>query len=97
MTQIFVMKEPGRFPLGELYLTAAVDRTIAPAVISRALARHAQGDWGDVGPEDWAENELSLKEGYRLLSAYKDSQGVTFWIITERDRSVTTVLLPDDY
>ena len=97
MTQIYVMKEPGRFPLGELYVTAAVDRTIAPADISRALARHAKGDWGDVGPEDWAENELSLNEGYRLLSVYKDAQGVTFWIITERDRSVTTVLLPDDY
>ena len=97
MTQIYVMKEPGRFPLGELYVTAAVDRTIAPADISRALARHAKGDWGDAGPEDWAENELSLKEGYRLLSVYKDAQGVTFWIITERDRSVTTVLLPDDY
>ena len=61
MTQIFVMKEPGRFPLGALYVTAAVDRTIAPADISRALARHAKGDWGDVCPEDRAENELSLK------------------------------------
>ena len=97
MTHIYVMKEPGRFPLGELYVTAAVDRTIAPADISRALARHAKGDWGDVCPEDWAENELSLKEDYRLLSVYKDSQGATFWIITERDRSATTVLLPDDY
>ena len=97
MTHIYVMNEPGRFPLGALYVTAAVDRTIAPADISRALARHAKGDWGDVCPEDRAENELSLKEGYRLLSVYKDSQGATFWIITERDRSATTVLLPDDY
>ena len=48
-------------------------------------------------PEDAAENELSLREGFRLLSAYRDRNGTKFWIITEADRSVTTLLLPEEY
>jgi hypothetical protein len=62
-----------------------------------ALRRHARGDWGEVCAEDKAENELSLKEGFRLLSSYSDRNGTKFWIITEADRSATTVLLPEDY
>jgi hypothetical protein len=67
------------------------------ADIARALIRHGKGDWGDVSGADREENELSLKDGYRLLSVYHDRKGVKFWIITEADRSATTVLLPDDY
>jgi hypothetical protein len=62
-----------------------------------ALARHSSGDWGDVCEEDRKENDLSLKEGFRLLSVYTTSTGTKLWIITEADRSVTTVLLPEDY
>lgn len=62
-----------------------------------ALDRHANGDWGDVCPEDRAENELSLNHELRLLSVYADKRREVFWIITEADRSVTTVLLPEDY
>jgi len=61
------------------------------------MARHAQGDWGELCPEDAQENELSLREGFRLLSAYISSTGVKFWIITEADRSATTFLLPGEY
>jgi hypothetical protein len=61
------------------------------------LARHETGDWGEVGDEDWDENELSLREGFRLLSAYRLRTGVTIWIITEADRSATTILLPEEY
>jgi hypothetical protein len=50
-----------------------------------------------VCPEDWAENERSVHEGYRMLSAYTLKTGVKIWIITEADRSVTTILLPDEY
>jgi hypothetical protein len=96
MTNIYLVPQP-KFPLGELYVTAAVDKTLAPEDIRAALVRHARGDWGDVCEDDRKENELSLTEGYRLLSVYHDRNGVKFWIITERDRSVTTVLLPDDY
>jgi len=61
------------------------------------LARHQAGDWGEVGTEDWAENELSVREGFRVLSAYTLKTGVKIWVITEQDRSATTVLLPEEY
>jgi hypothetical protein len=61
------------------------------------LERHQSGDWGEVGAEDWKENELSVKEGFRVLSAYMLSTGKRIWIITEADRSATTLLLPEDY
>jgi hypothetical protein len=61
------------------------------------LARHETGDWGEVGTEDWQENELSVREGFRTLSVYTLSTGVKIWIITEADRSATTILLPEDY
>ncbi|MGE4180353.1 MAG: plasmid related protein [Limisphaerales bacterium] len=62
-----------------------------------ALGRHARGDWGTVGEEDWASNDRALVEEARLLSAYCSEGGIRFWIITEWDRSLTTVLLPEDY
>lgn len=90
---------PVSFPLGRVVATrgalAALERAGEPPL--RYLARHAIGDWGEVGPEDWQENELSLREGYRLLSAYTTSAGDKLWIITEADRSATTILLPEDY
>jgi hypothetical protein len=54
-------------------------------------------DWGDLSDEDVRENELSLKEGFRLLSTYRTAKGQKLWIITEADRSSTTILLPDEY
>ena len=60
------------------------------------LQRHLNGDWGDLCGEDKAENEFSLKHGFRLLSAYNTHLG-KLWIITEADRSVTTFLLPEEY
>ena len=86
-----------KFPLGEIVITATALKTIPPADVQRALARHARGDWGDLCHDDRRDNELSLKYGYRLLSAYCAADGTKFWIITEADRSVTTVLLPEDY
>jgi len=61
------------------------------------LCRHVAGDWGDVDEHDRAENELSVREGFRLLSAYKLLDGTKIWIITEADRSSTTILLPSEY
>lgn len=61
------------------------------------LNRHASGDWGEVSSQDAAENELSLLAGFRLLSAYRIKDGTRIWIITEADRSATTVLLPEEY
>ncbi len=61
------------------------------------LARHAGRDWGEIPPEDWEENEFSIKNELRVLSAYSLRSGVKIWIITEADRSVTTILLPEEY
>jgi hypothetical protein len=61
------------------------------------LIRHVSGDWGEVNAEDWRANEESLLLGERLLSAYRMSNGTRFWVITERDHSVTTFLLPEEY
>ncbi|GAA0833300.1 hypothetical protein GCM10009080_13830 [Cupriavidus pauculus] len=60
------------------------------------LTRHACGDWGLVPTEDVKANDLAVEHGWRILSAY-DIAGVRIWIITEADRSVTTLLLPDEY
>ena len=61
------------------------------------IARHITGDWGDLDEEDKQENELSVEQGFRILSAYHLNTGVRVWIITEADRGSTTVLLPSEY
>ena len=63
----------------------------------RFLKRHVTGDWGELDEEDRRENELSVVQGFRLLSAYTISNGIKLWIITEADRSATTLLLPSEY
>ncbi len=86
-----------RFRLGQTVMTPGVAELIPQWEVYAALRRHQLGDWGTVCDADKEENELSLKEGFRLLSAYESSSGRKFWIITEADRSITTVLLPDEY
>jgi len=84
-------------PLGRTVATPSALAQIPADDITVALARHADGDWGDCGPEDWRENEFALDNDLRLFSVYQDRNKVKFWIITEADRSATTVLLPSDY
>ena len=86
-----------KFPLGQIVITPNAQHTVPSAEVQKALQRHASGDWGDVDEHDRKENELSLKEGFRLLSVYFAQDGTKFWIITEADRSSTCVLLPEDY
>jgi hypothetical protein len=86
-----------RFPFGQLVITTAASEALAPEEVAQALCRHGQGDWGNVVEDDRKANEEALADGSRLLSAYRDRKGTKFWIITEADRSATTVLLPDDY
>lgn len=82
------------FPLGRIVATPGA---LALGLdFSRYLGMHQRGYWGDVDQEDWQENDLSVKQGYRILSAY-ETPGGKIWILTEADRSVTTVLLPDEY
>jgi hypothetical protein len=88
-----------RFPLGQVVGTpgalAALHATQQRPL--DFLKRHAQGDWGELDAHDVVENEFSLQHGFRLLSAYALSDGTRIWIITEADRSVTTLLLPEEY
>ena len=59
--------------------------------------RHAAGDWGEVDAEDWSLNDQAVLDGTRLLSAYRTLKGEKLWVITEADRSSTTLLLPSEY
>jgi hypothetical protein len=86
-----------KFPLGTIVITSSAQRTLSDTDVFTALSRHVCGDWGDVGKEDWEENEFSLNLRLRLFSVYQAADGTKFWIITEADRSATTVLLPEDY
>lgn len=85
-----------RFSLGTVVITPGALQSIPEEQVRAALRRHVSGDWGEVNKDDREENELSLREGFRLLSAYRHD-GVKFWLITEADRSCTTVLLPEEY
>jgi hypothetical protein len=86
-----------RFRLGRLVSTPGALEKVSHGEMLRALGRHVTGDWGNVCREDAEANESALHERARLLSAYTTEEGVRFWIITEADRSLTTVLLPEEY
>lgn len=86
-----------KFSLGQTYSTAGALDAVDPFEMMTALARHHRGDWGDCCPEDWESNEAALVHGSRLLSVYHTSDDQRFWIITEWDRSATTILLPSEY
>lgn len=88
-----------RFPLGRTVCTQG-----ALEALSRTgetplpyLVRHAGGDWGDLDQDDKAENEAAITDGLRILSAYRLADHTRIWIITEADRSATTILLPEEY
>jgi len=87
------------FPLGQIVATPAALKALEQAgqLPAEFLQRHSQGDWGDICNEDWQLNDQSLEQGMRILSAYHLNSGVQIWIITEADRSATTILLPEDY
>jgi len=87
------------FSLGRIVATPGALRALERANQSAAifLARHAGGDWGELDREDVRENEYSVAHGLRLLSSYTTAVGEKLWIITEADRSATTLLLPDEY
>lgn len=86
----------GRFPLGRVVCTVGALRLIESLPEFPYLQRHASGDWGDVDGHDRRENERSVKNGWRILSAYETPQG-KLWIVTEADRSSTCILLPEEY
>ena len=88
-----------RFSLGRVLTTPGATEALEEAgqLPDEFLGRHQSGDWGNLSDEDRRENELSVREGFRILSSYRTRKGEKIWIITEADRSSTTILLPNEY
>ena len=95
--------EQKAFELGQLVWTRGINSKVADdehfaRFVTESLKRNASGDWGDMCQEDKEENELALREGdLRLFSAYESAGLPKIWIITEADRSATTILFPEEY
>ena len=92
------------FPLGRVVITTNLQAKLREtnpecweAELIGLISRHTSGDWGDLDEEDKRQNDLALVRGFRIFSAYETGSGVMIWIISEADRSVTTLLLPEDY
>src|SRR5262245_38884447 len=87
------------FALGHLTATPRALGALAAAgqLPETFLRRHVSGDWGDLSEGDRSANAHALKTGGRILSAYLTILGERLWIITEADRSRTTILRPDEY
>ena len=96
MPEILILIAP-IFAIGQLVATPNALSQLTNEDISSGLNRHCSGDWGDLDKHDLDANNRALVEGTRMFSAYDSKQGIRFWIITEWDRSVTTILLPQDY
>jgi len=86
-----------KFALGQTVITANAKAVLPELDVVLALQRHHSGDWGDVDDHDRQMNDDALRTGERLVSIYKSVRDQKFYIITEWNRSVTTVLLPEDY
>ena len=86
------------FPLGQVVATEGIGTLMENGIdVMQYLARHQRGDWGDLDEADNISNNQALKNDWRLLSNYEVTDGTNIWIVTEYDRSVTTLLLPSEY
>ena len=85
------------FPLGRIVATSNAVSQLTERDIHNAINRHSRADWGELCEDDRSANNRALADGGRLLSVYRSSVGIKFYVITETDRSATTVLLPEDY
>ena len=86
-----------KFRLGQIVSTPNALSRLTEEDILMGIKRHQAGDWGELTEDDRQANERALIEGTRLFSVYHAVSGIKFWLITEADRSATTVLLPEDY
>ena len=92
------MTQRKKLDIGETIVsTKGVLRNISTEDIIDGLSRHFYCDWGNVDDEDWVTNNRNVESGNQILSSYHTQDDINFWIITEADRSVTTVLLPEEY
>ena len=92
-----ITNTPNWFESGRLVATPAVLEAVPQDELIKAFFRHLHCDWGDTCDHDRGLNEQALSSGDRLFSVYHSAEGQKFWIITESDRSATTILLPEDY
>ena len=99
MTTQTANQEKLLFPLGKTLATPGALVVMQGLGISpiALLSRHRRGDWGDLDEEDKQRNDEALQDGSRIFSAYQVAETVKFWVITEADRSATTILLPEEY
>jgi hypothetical protein len=99
MTNSTVRQEKPLFPLGATLATPAALNVLEKAEISAGslFDRHICGDWGDLDQNDKNSNDDALKSGASVFSSYDLPTKATVWIITEADRSATTILLPSEY
>ena len=91
-----------KFEAGRIVMTCGINEAISEdasfaAFAQKSMQRHLSGDWGDMEDEDKQINDEAMENGERIFSAYKPMQGKKIWIITEADRSATTILFPNEY
>ena len=96
---MIAVRERKSFHLGQVLITPPAEAVLQEAgrTFQEFLDRHASGDWGEIDVDDWNANEEALTSGARLMSVYGVNEKQKIWIITEADRSATTLLLPDNY
>ena len=92
-----VIETAAKLAVGQIVITKGALSELSQDDVLWGLIRHMSGDWGELDEHDWKRNEAALQHGFRLLSQYRVHNKVKFWIITEHDRSVTTILLPNEY
>lgn len=83
--------------LGRVYMTNGIESEVEMDDVIKALMRYTKGDWGELEESDKELNNRAIKDGERIFAKYYDKNKKAFYIITEWDRSVTTILLPSEY
>ena len=97
MSNVNLQKKPIPFKLGKIVATSNAWAVLDQSDVDMAIERHRQNDWGDLCKEDWQLNDAAIIHGGRLFSVYHSAKGHKFYVVTEVDNSVTTLLLPEDY
>ena len=95
--QVLPFLDSPRFPLGKVRATKDALSKVSHSSLILALKRHERADWGELRLKDWETNDDALGRRSRLKSVYQDEKKVRFWVITEPDRSTTTINLPGEY
>ena len=96
-TTCTVIPQKRKFELGQIVITKAAHESLLLADVLEAVRRHSNCDWGELDEHDKETNETALIEDTRLFSAYRSESGIRFYVITEYDRQLTTIILPEDY